>query len=374
MQYAIVLVSTALLVGAAAAAPATTGPSPTSPAPTFDGAPLARATVTAIHAAAGEVAPLVAWSSCRDALGAIDHCLSLTVSAGLYARSYVLTDLRCPTGAAAGVCYGGYVVGVATSTRVRATGSAATIDVEQVTGVRFGRTVALWPTTTHSMPTTDDFTAVARTSFNGGSKQYTWTLSDRDGAEIAADGLSVDAASRLTCDDMGKGAGQIARWLGARGAGGAGSAVAAVGIFMGIDVSGLGTVATAGAASLPAAGIGLTIAGLGISAGGAVRSALMDEVEPMAQITETVVREGCEWMEAVDEFQPEQIDLQGDAREQEAGGATAESSDLDAVKCDGAWEGGVCYEDGTETYAECEQDWVAGECKWFCVETCLSGC
>ena len=374
MQYTTVLVSTALLVSAAAAAPATTAPSPASPSPSFDGAPLGRATVTAIHAAAGELAPLVAWSACRDEAGAVDQCLILTVSSGWYARSYVLTDLRCPAGAGAGACYGGYVVGLATSTRTRATASSGGVDVEQTTGVRFGRTIALWPASALSMPTTDDFTAVGRTSFVGGSKRYTWTLTDRTGAEIATDGLSVYAASSLTCADIGEGAGHFASWIGVRGANGVGAGIAAAGIFTGLEVSGLGTVATAGVASLPAGGVGLALAGLGISAGSSARSALMDEVEPNAKLIETAVREGCEWLEAVDEFQPEEIDLQGDPYGQQAGGATVDSSDLDAVKCDGAWEGGVCYEDGTETYAQCEQDWVAGECKWFCVETCLSGC
>lgn len=377
MQHTIILVTSVLLTGAAMAAPSTTtpSPSPSEPPPTFDGAPLGPSTVAAIHAAAGEVAPLVAWSACREDGSPLDHCLTLTVSAGSNIRSYVLTDLRCPLSATATACYGGYVVGVATATRMRAVVSGGAIDVEQTTGMRFGVTVLLWPATTYAMPATDDFTMVGNAHFSGGSKRFAWTLKDRAGTELASDGLSVDAASSLTCEEVGKGARDVATWVGGIAADGVGSGIAAGGILTGIDAAGIGTVSSAGLAALPSIGVGLTIAAFGLTAGNAARTVVLDEVERRANLIEFAAREGCEWMEAVDDFQPQDIDLEGDPRgHQDAGGGAGESCDVDTVKCDGRWEGGVCYDDGTETYAECEQHWAGGECTWFCVETCLSGC
>ncbi len=358
---------------------AATGSSSPSPIATarFAGAPLDSGAVTRILAAAGETDPLLSWHACEAEAAAatllpVDGCVAFTVGRGIRYRTYALSDVPCPTSATAGACYGGYLVSLASTTDLHIRAGRGAIHIEQLSGLRFTRAVPLWTGTAYVAPSIDDFFATMTLDIRGTSFVYENVVTNGAGDVVTGELRSFDAAAgSLACADIGLMAGAFIELLGTNLATSVAVSMVTGGALLGGTIAGVGTGVSLGTLSPAAVGAGVSVFGGTVGLATMIRTMVIDQAKAVAKLVDPMVREGCEFLEAAAQFEPDPIDLLLDPAATQGSGGGFEGT---AAVCSGSLHAEQTTSDGALIDISCERAWGDGHCKWFCVEFCVSGC
>ncbi|MBL8622755.1 MAG: hypothetical protein JNK64_15675 [Myxococcales bacterium] len=280
--------------------------------------------------------------------------MAFTVGRGIRYRTYALSDVPCPTSATAGACYGGYLISLASITDLHVRAGGGAIHIEQLSGLRFTRAVPLWTGTAYVAPSIDDFFATMTLDIRGTSFVYESVVTNGAGDVVTGELLSIDAAAgSLTCADIGSWAGAFIELYGMNTANSAAISMMTGGAL-------LWTVGAGGAVFAGTVGVTTLI-----------RTMIIDAANAVAKLADPTVREGCEFLEAAAQFEPDPIDLLLDPVTTQGSGGGFEGT---ASVCSGSLHAEQTTSDGALIDISCERGWGDGQCKWFCVEFCVSGC
>ncbi|MFN0253109.1 MAG: hypothetical protein ACKV2T_39920 [Kofleriaceae bacterium] len=306
----------------------------------------------------------------------IDHCVAMTVGTAANFYSYVVSDLPCPAGTPATACYGGYLLGaIAHGSLTRSTvGGVSTIAatirstvlerhwMPALPGGPPPREVYLMPSTPH-VTLESTITIEADGSIDVGPTEVT----DSSGTVFVEPLPSAMSwPSSLSCSDF--------------------ADIVRGGVNLGADLA-AGLVAGVGASHSVASGVvlgllsgssavGFGIAGTGITLSLGLGAAISEAGESGSDFAGTLARELCEFLQAAQDFEPEDLpheqnrSEEGSGRHHETFG-TWDSDETTECENEGEWscEGSYVDEDTGSTYTMyCKnQRNDSGDCERVCV-------